>query len=61
MDRARVGLPIYLGYEDRWDLLDGDQSAAPVLLPSHYRVLAKGSRVGLPPGHPWREALPDWP
>ena len=47
-------------YEDRWDLLLGDQHNAPVLLPQRFHALASDARVGLPPDHEWREALPTW-
>lgn len=46
-------------YEDRWDLLLVDESDAPVLLPKRYRDLAQEERVGLPPGHAWRTAMPE--
>lgn len=60
VDRARVHLSIFEGYEGRWDLLDVDESDAPVLLPPEYRALALDERVGLPDGHAWREHLPEW-
>ena len=60
VERARVGLPVFESYEDRWDLLQIDESAVPVLLPSYLRDLAQDDRVGLPVAHPWREHLPDW-
>lgn len=60
VERSRVLLRTFAAYEDRWDLLEVDQSAAPVLLPSNYRTLALSTRVGLPPRHEWREGLPAW-
>lgn len=60
VDRARVLLPVWGGYEDRWDLIKRPTSDAPVLLPPRYRELALDSRVGLPAGHPWLEELPVW-
>jgi hypothetical protein len=58
--QSRVSLPVFGRYEDRWDLLESEQSAAPVLLPPAFRALAKDPRVGLPPDHPWYTAIPDW-
>jgi hypothetical protein len=60
VDQARVSAPVFTGYEDRWDLLDGPTTDAPVLLPPEYRSLALEKRVGLPPEHPWHDALPEW-
>lgn len=60
VDRSRVWLRTLVAYEDRWDLLDIDQSSAPVLLPAEYRDLALSERVGLPPNHEWRRGIPDW-
>lgn len=60
VDRARVAMPTFAAYEDRWDLLLDEQQAAPVLLPPVYRTLALDPRVGLPPEHEWRHALPSW-
>ena len=57
---ARIRLVVWEGYEDRWDLLDKPTTDAPVLLPRWIRQRAQEERVGLPPGHPWREALPEW-
>ena len=60
VDRARVGLGAWKGYEDRWDLLNRPTTEAPVLLPPSFRELALGERVGLPPHHPWNSHLPKW-
>ena len=60
VDAARVTLATWLGYEDRWDLLDNSAFDAPVLLPQRLRGLARDPRVGLPPNHPWTEHLPNW-
>lgn len=60
IDRARVLAPIFAGYENRWDLLQASAYDAPVLMPPHYRLLAKNKRVGLPPGHRWHKKLPLW-
>jgi hypothetical protein len=60
LDQSRVSIPVFARYEDRWDLLDGDQSTAPVLLPTRFHDLATEERVGLPPGHPWHHSLPSW-
>ncbi|MCB1297576.1 MAG: hypothetical protein KDB08_01165 [Microthrixaceae bacterium] len=53
-------LRTFADYEGRWDLLEVDQGAAPVLLPSRFRDLALSDSVGLPPDHEWREGLPEW-
>lgn len=58
--QVRAQAWVFEGYEDRWDLLGVPGEAAPVLLPPRFHQLAAGSRVGLPPSHPWREELPDW-
>jgi hypothetical protein len=58
--QARIELVIWQGYEDRWDLLGTATSTAPILLPAWLRDRAQESRVGLPPGHPWNQALPRW-
>jgi len=60
VDRARVAMPTFAAYEDRWDLLLDEQESAPVLLPPAYRTLALDPRVGLPPEHEWRHTLPSW-
>ena len=60
VSRSRVNLEVFENYEDRWDLLEVDESACPVLLPSKYRGLALEPRVGLPPGHAWHTLLPSW-
>ena len=60
VDRARVKLETFEGYENRWDLLLVDENEAPVLLPSRFQDLAQDIRVGLPPNHSWKERLPWW-
>ena len=60
ISNARENFSTWEGYRDRWDLLAHPNSAAPVLLPAAYRVLALSDRVGLPPDHPWRDAVPFW-
>lgn len=60
VDRSRVLLGTFRSYENRWDLLEIDQSQVPVLLPSRFRELALTERVGLPVGHEWRKSLPPW-
>lgn len=60
VERSRVFLSTFAGYEDRWDLLLVEESEAPVLLPRHYRELAQEPRVSLPDDHPWRSRLPEW-
>jgi hypothetical protein len=59
-DQARIRWDVWRGYEDRWDLLGTPTTKVPVLLPSELRGLALGSRVGLPPDHPWNDHLPTW-
>ena len=61
---ARIRSDIWQGYEDRWDLLATRTRQVPVLLPPWLHQRAQEKRVGLPPGHPWNEALPgprSWP
>jgi len=60
VDRARVTLPWWQGYENRWDLMEESAYDAPVLLDPVLREWALMERVGLPPEHPWRDTLPDW-
>lgn len=60
VERSRVEITVIERYEDRWDLLDRPTSEAPILLPPHFRDLARSDRVGLPPGHPWLTELPIW-
>lgn len=60
VDRARSRVSTFKGYEDRWDLLLAPTDKAPVLLPTGFRNLVEEDRVGLPPDHPWRDALPAW-
>lgn len=60
VNQSRVYLPILAPYEDRWDLLDVNEPDVPVLLPAAYREYAQSERVGLPPGHLWRDRLPSW-
>ncbi len=60
VDRARVALHHWEGYENRWDLLKGSTHDAPVLLPASVREQATLERVGLPPEHPWHDELPEW-
>jgi hypothetical protein len=60
VDQARVAAETLEGYENRWDLLEAPATAAPVLLPPEFRAYAVEHRVGLPPGHPWNDHLPNW-
>jgi hypothetical protein len=60
ISQARIRLDIWRGYEDRWDLLGSPTSEVPVLLPGWLRQQSQEKRVGLPAGHPWNEALPQW-
>lgn len=60
VERSRVRLKTFAKYEDRWDLLEKEQSVAPVLLPAQFRDFAGEKRVGLPPGHEWSGGLPAW-
>ena len=49
---------MFRGYEDRWDLLGKRTTEVAVLLDPGLRELALDERVGLPPGHPWKDHLP---
>jgi hypothetical protein len=60
LSQARIQLIIWQEYEDRWDLLGTPTSEVPVLLPGWLHQRAQEERVGLPPGHPWNKALPQW-
>ncbi|MFE6967205.1 hypothetical protein ACFVAJ_19120 [Agromyces sp. NPDC057679] len=60
VNQARVSVDVFTAYESRWDFLMLDDPDVPVLLPRHMRGWALEDRVGLPPGHPWAEHLPDW-
>lgn len=60
VSRSRVHLKTFERYEDRWDLLEVDERACPVLLPAEYRGFALEARVGLPADHAWHTALPVW-
>lgn len=60
VDRSRISAEIFESYEGRWDLLELDESAVPVLLPPRLRELATDPRVGLPVGHGWHTTLPAW-
>jgi hypothetical protein len=60
-EQTRVQLPVFAGYENRWDLLGRSADLAPVLLPAVYRTYGLEERVGLPDGHPWAlNGLPEW-
>lgn len=60
VEHARVRMEVWAAYENRWDLLDHPASQAVVLLPADVRHWAERPEVGLPPGHPWHEELPEW-
>ena len=60
LDRARVRMNVWAGYEDRWDLLATPTDEVPVLLPGWVRERALEARVGFPAGHPWCDDLPGW-
>lgn len=55
--QARVWDAVWMDYESRWDLLDGPADSVPILLPTSLR--AGQARVGLPPGHPWIQGIPE--
>lgn len=57
---SRVHIRTFERYEDRWDLLEIDESEWPVLLPAEYRDFALEARVGLPKGHAWNKTMPAW-
>ncbi len=60
LSQARIQSIIWQEYEDRWDLLGTPTSEVHVLLPVWLRQRAQEERVGLPPGHPWNDELPQW-
>ncbi|MFD7935289.1 hypothetical protein ACFV4T_12255 [Streptomyces sp. NPDC059755] len=59
-DQARVYASTWEGYRNAWDLLEQPTSQCPVRLPQAWRAWVDDPRVGLPPGHPWGDVLPDW-
>jgi hypothetical protein len=61
IEQARQGTLTFRHYESRWDLLEHDQSEAPILLPAEFRAWAQVDSVGLMSGHPWERHLPEWP
>ena len=60
VEKARSRVSTFEKYEDRWDLLSLDQRDVPLLLPPKFREWVALEAVGLPPGHPWNHALPEW-
>ena len=60
LSQARIRLSIWERYENCWDLLGTPTSEVQVRLPDWIRQRAQEQRVGLPPGHPWGEMLPEW-
>jgi hypothetical protein len=52
VDRSRVLLPVFTGYEDRWDLLTSPTPEVCVRLPTHYRALALDPRRRAPSAPP---------
>jgi hypothetical protein len=60
LTKARINWKVWQDYENLWDLLDRPTSKVPVLLPGKIHDLAQDNRVGLPPGHPWNQSLPEW-
>jgi hypothetical protein len=60
VDKSRVHISVWSGYEARWDLLAQPTAAVPVMLPARFEDLAFGDRVGLPEGHPWLLNRPVW-
>lgn len=60
-ERSRVMLPTFAGYENAREALATPTNQVLVTLPPQFRDYAlETSRVGLPAGHPWHEALPVW-
>lgn len=57
---ARVDEWVFARYAQRWDLLNEPTGGVPVMLPPRFRKWAMVERVGLPSGHPWQHALPEW-
>lgn len=60
VERSRVGVADFAGYEGRWDLLEDSAYSAPVLLPKRFRDFAQDPRIDLPRDHPWKDDLPVW-
>lgn len=60
VERARIRVEVFVGYEDRWDLLGSPTQEIPVLLPAWIRERSLDPTIGLPAGHPWQVHLPDW-
>lgn len=56
--RSRVGLDVWAGYEERWDLLDKPANGAPLLLPDWITELVGEPRIAFPQWHPWHNAAP---
>jgi hypothetical protein len=50
----------WLWYANRWDLLGTPTADVPVLLSKDLLWMMQVEGVGLPPGHPWNNALPEW-
>jgi len=60
-ERSRVTLSTFAGYENAWSTLAEPTDQVPILLPTEFHAYAEdSSRVGLPPDHPWKAALPSW-
>jgi hypothetical protein len=58
MSHARAGVEVWNDYEERWELLRERGDEVPVFLPSWMREASLLDRIGLPPEHPWRGAMP---
>jgi hypothetical protein len=60
--RGRMGLEVWVRYEERWHLLDESAYDAPILLPPHFRQVLAEPRINFPNWHPWSTGgVPAWP
>jgi hypothetical protein len=60
INSARVRPELFEGYLNRWDLLMGPTTAAPILLSAELRRLQKENSIVLPESHPWHRLPRGW-
>lgn len=60
VEGARLDGGDFARYEDRWDLLDQPAHDVEILLPQWMRDAIDDPKVGLPPDHAWRDAIPEF-
>jgi hypothetical protein len=60
ISQARIQLPVWEGYEDRWDLLDKPATDALVLLPRWIRAHVTEGSCGIPSPRPHRVPYRRW-